>query len=133
MHSTPTFNLATRVVWYTKGPVVNFKRIGTVVLVIPADEPPMVLVRPFCRRNELRVPELGMSRPHESYIIAVPGKTIKHKPRLFWPRVANLHLPCPTCSASGTVPGPAGLEPCPDCLQLGWEKPSRPAKPGEEG
>lgn len=89
------FQLGEQVTWITKGNGTEIQRTGIVVLIIPRGILPMPTVRSFCKRNGLRTPELGGSRQHESYIIAVPGETIRHKPRIFWPRLTELRLGLP--------------------------------------
>lgn len=34
----------------------------------------------------------GMARDHESYLVRVPGKTVKAKGKLYWPRVSGLSV-----------------------------------------
>ena len=72
-----TFKLNDKVAWASQSQGSARRKVGTVVQVIPANVPPKLVGS-------------GLARPHESYVVSVPGKTARAKPKIYWPVVSLL-------------------------------------------
>lgn len=75
-----TINLGMKVKWVSQANGGWKEKVGTVVEVVDANYPPKSPAGS------------GWMRNHESYIVSVPGKTAKAKPKLYWPRVSALKV-----------------------------------------
>lgn len=72
----PTFKVGDLVEWDSQAGGFWKSKKGRVVEIVPPGEVP---------KNPLvRGPGLG-GRPYESYVIEVPGKTVKAKVQAYWP------------------------------------------------
>ncbi|MCP3965621.1 MAG: hypothetical protein GY718_04595 [Lentisphaerae bacterium] len=69
------------------------KKTGQIIAVVPPrSQPEDTLYQKNINTAEYYSYEFGNPRDHESYIIAVNGKTNRAKPRLYWPKVKGLEL-----------------------------------------
>lgn len=85
------FTLGQKVTWSSQSQGNHVRKVGTIVAVVfPKHQP-----------DKKRFPSLhkaycGGARPHESYVVEVPGKPKKSgapgKPKVYWPVVSGLEL-----------------------------------------
>lgn len=73
------FKLNDKVAWTSQAQGCTRSKVGTVVLVVaPGDRPGSM------------IPGCGFPRRHESYVVEVPSKTGRAKPKLYWPVASGL-------------------------------------------
>lgn len=82
-----TFKKGDRVTWYS-----SFKRKNGVVLaVIAPGQNPAGVIKGFVRAGTHSSKfGQGRARPHQSYLVEVPGAGPKNKAALYWPAVSAL-------------------------------------------
>lgn len=83
----PTFNLGQTVEWASQANGCTRIKRGQIVAVIPAGQAPS---RDRAPGLFTKGTPIGMPRHHESYVVAVAGKTSRAKPKHYWPLVSQL-------------------------------------------
>ena len=73
------FNLYDVVTWVSQAQGMARRKVGTIVRVIPP-------------KGDPGTAGCGYPRTHESYVVSVPGKTTRAKPKMYWPVVSRLSL-----------------------------------------
>lgn len=74
--SAATFKVGDMVTWDSQAAGTLLRKTGRVVEVVPAKTPPAF--------------RMYSTRDHESYVVEVPGKTSRAKPRRYWPLASKL-------------------------------------------
>ncbi|WP_238556028.1 hypothetical protein [Dickeya sp. NCPPB 3274] len=83
-----TFDIGDAVFWESQANGSYKRKEGTIVAVIPAGIAPVLT-----SHASLLPPGAGsLPRKEQSYIVSVPGKTDKAKPKHYWPRTSALNL-----------------------------------------
>jgi hypothetical protein len=87
----PTFQVGDKVKWDSQAGGFHREKRGTVVAVLLAGYRPLY----DCRFDETKFNPDPLDlrtgpRNHESYVVLVPGKTPKTRPKLYWPVVTRL-------------------------------------------
>jgi hypothetical protein len=89
---TNRFQVGDPVEWKSQAGECTKKKQGVVADIMPANT--SIRERIFNLMNQhggsVQVTDLSCSRDHESYIIAVPNKTIRSGPAFYWPYVSQL-------------------------------------------
>lgn len=84
------FKEGDKVTWTSSAGSYTKTKVGTVVVVIPANVYPDRVIKTAIERYQCKSAwGRGWLRPHESYLVLVPHPG-KGKPTLYWPRVKNL-------------------------------------------
>lgn len=86
------YHVGDEVAWRSQASGFLSEKRGTIVYVIPRNQWIKDVIDPNWARNEftLCTDFAGHPRDHESYLVAVPGKTPHAKRKLYWPRVSQL-------------------------------------------
>ena len=87
------FQLGQRVLWTSSANGTTKEKRGEIVAVIAPRQAPYqheIYGGDFHARYKSLVDSRSLTRKEESYLIAVPGKTKRARPRLYWPRVSAL-------------------------------------------
>lgn len=82
------FKVGDKVRWQSQSSSSMTEKVGEIVAVVPSNESLRYFRTIIGKYRRLGV--FGMSRNHESYLVAVPSKTGRGKPVLYWPRVRHL-------------------------------------------
>jgi len=88
-----TFEIGARVAWESQSASHSTRKTGQVLAVVPPEqtvEGALLVVGKNLEDFALRTTAFGMSRRHESYLVAVPPKSPRGRPTLYWPRVSHL-------------------------------------------
>lgn len=81
------FEVGEFVQWQSQAQGSVKEKVGQIILIIPAG------ADPFDRRGLAAWKWMfdgGAPRDHESYLVEVPSKSDRGKPKLYWPKVKNL-------------------------------------------
>jgi hypothetical protein len=87
------FKIGQTVEWTSQANGTTKTKRGEIVAILPERECPRMLEifgADYHSRYRSLVDARSLSRHEESYIVAVPGKTKRVRPRLYWPRVSAL-------------------------------------------
>lgn len=83
--------LGDEVKWSSAAGGSTIEKKGTIIAVISANQNPGEVIYPLEDSGKYNTAYGGgFSRGHESYVVAVPTKTRKGKPKIYWPFVKKL-------------------------------------------
>lgn len=88
--SINTFQVGDAVEWTSQAGGVQTTKQGTVIHIVPAHHAPYRWPSEILNTYSTAATDGARDRSHESYLVAVPGKTPRRRARLYWPRVSAL-------------------------------------------
>lgn len=88
-----TFKIGDKVEWTSSAAGTTKTKQGSVIAVLPEGGMPRDVIRLEEQRlYKVMVDARSLYRNHESYLVSVPTKSGRGRPRLYWPRVSALKL-----------------------------------------